>query len=54
MDFSPEFLDAIMKAAAYLGAGIGMIAGLPPVSARVMQPVKVLKLWAGSLKPELK
>lgn len=30
MDFSPEFLDAIMKAAAYLGAGIGMIAGLGP------------------------
>ena len=25
-----SFLDAIMKAAAYLGAGIGMIAGLGP------------------------
>lgn len=30
VNFSPEFLDAIMKAAAYLGAGIGMIAGLGP------------------------
>lgn len=30
MDLTPEFIDAIIKAAALLGAGIAMVAGFGP------------------------